>query len=157
MVNPYRRGLGLGGRGEPMPYTGGGSARPLEPTRGGRGVELSSGGAVPMPDRGGGGYAEEMPYEGGGSADELAPEEIDPQSKGTYGDGWTDLQRSFRDEVESADDGLDSHRDMNEWQDKWLRRAKELGLGWEEAWQVLDSIADLDPPDEGYGDEAWPE
>lgn len=40
MVNPYRRGLGLGGRGEPMPYTGGGSARPLEPTRGGRGVQL---------------------------------------------------------------------------------------------------------------------
>lgn len=41
MVNPYRRGLGLGGRGEPMPYTGGGSARPLEPYRGGgRAVQL---------------------------------------------------------------------------------------------------------------------
>lgn len=131
--------------------------RPMKRGLGFAGGAMTAGGAVPMPDRNGGGYAEEMPYEGGGSADELAPEEIDPQSKGTYGDGWTDLQRSFRDEVESADDGLDSHRDMNEWQDKWLRRAKELGLGWEEAWQVLDSIADLDPPDEGYGDEAWPE
>lgn len=41
MVNPYRRGLGLGGRGETLPYTGGGSARPLEPYRGGgRAVQL---------------------------------------------------------------------------------------------------------------------
>lgn len=135
MRPPMKRGLGLAGG------------------------PMTAGSAVPMPADRMGGRAEPMPSEGG-YADELdmqgAPDEIDPQSKGTYGDGLSDLQRQFRDEVEGDQDG-GLYDNLDAWQDKWLRRAKELGLGWEEAWQVLDSIADLDPPEEGYGDEAWPE
>lgn len=121
--------------------------RPMKRGLGFAGGAMTAGGAVPMPDRGGGGYAEEMPYEGGGSADELAPEEIDPQSKGTYGDGWTDLQRSFRDEVEGDEGGPHLYAETDAWLAKWRQRARDMGLSDEEAMAVLDSIADLN---DGY-------
>lgn len=122
--------------------------RPMKRGLGFAGGAMTAGSTVPMPDRGGGGYAEEMPYEGGGSADELAPSD-DPDDEGDlpYGDGWTDLQRSFRDEVEGDEGGPHLYAETDAWLAKWRQRARDMGLSDEEAMAVLDSIADLN---DGY-------
>ena len=62
------------------------------------------------------------------------------------GDGWSDDERAFRDEVEADKDGSD---DMEAWKRKWLMRGtQDFGLEHEQAMRVLVSIADFDLPEQ---------
>jgi hypothetical protein len=129
MANPRysqnRKGLGFVAPKEEMPVTSGG-AIPLGPQRD----------ASYQPQ------AEEAPEEDFGTPEDAAPE---------MGDGWTDDEREFMEEVEAGTESGDLYEGVDAWQKKWLKRAQEMGLDYEAAMRVLDSIADLDPPESGYG------
>lgn len=74
------------------------------------------------------------------------------------GDGWSDAERAFRDEVE-ADPENELYVRANEWKRKWMQRADQMKISPEQAMRVLDSIADLDaqqPGDPGYGQDDEP-
>lgn len=162
MVNPYRRGLGLGGRGEPMPYTGGGSARPLEPTRGGRGVQLE-GDPYADPSR-------TPPTYGDDGAGE-STRAFDPYEPGSYrgarqsgpgNKGQRDQKRRDYDDWENRtadghepDDPEQIKRDMiRDWQraegdqqhaevdEMWRRRLRAAGYSDEEIEAIIQEAQD---------------
>lgn len=85
------------------------------------------------------------------SGGDMMMDEPEPEM---MGDGWSDAERAFRDEVE-ADPENELYVRANEWKRKWLQRAEQMKVSPEQAMRVLDSIADLDaqqPGDPGYGE-----
>jgi len=74
------------------------------------------------------------------------------QGREGWSDGLSDDERQFRDEVEANTQDGELYEGLDGWQERWLKRAKERGLAFESAMRILDSIADLDPPEEGYGE-----
>lgn len=133
MVNPRRRGMGLGfiAEKEPMPVV--------------------SGNTVPMGQRRDPGT--EGGFQDGRYRPQAEPEEdtdfATPEDEAPEeGDGWSDEARDFRDEVEANTESGDLYEGVDAWKKKWLARAEEMGIDPDEAMRVLDSIADLDQPQE---------
>lgn len=83
---------------------------------------------------------------------EVPPQPRAQESTEGWSDGLTDDERDFRDEVEAGTEDRELYEGLDGWQERWLKRAKERGLAFESAMRILDSIADLDPPEQGYGE-----